>query len=275
MPRINVEDWFWMDVMKVAVKVGDIDKASGNALRFIKFAQERYRADKTISEKDFQDEGFLEALIPVFAKRTDTGIIAVGAEKHFQWLTKKKEAGRKGAKKTNEKRWKDKSNQAVISTNQHSSAKISTNQHSSPSISISSSISNSPSISNSKNYSVGEAEKPLPTADENVKRFVGSFITGFQAKFNTRPDLSDKKLLGQLKTYSKNHPDIERACAMIQVFFQMDDSWFEKKSWDFSTFLANTQKVALALDTGQQVKPKDGADKWLDKQKKGSKEISA
>jgi hypothetical protein len=104
------------------------------------------------------------------------------------------------------------------------------------------------------------------TSSDKVKKFIGAYVKAYELKFKVRPDLKDRKLTGQLKNFAKGYGDIERACLLIQVFFQMEDKWFETKTYDFTTFLANTQKVALALDKGEQIKPKTNVEKWAEKE---------
>jgi hypothetical protein len=101
MARLNIEDPFWLEVVRLIGQVGDEDKAIGNAIRFFRFAQEKHKYGELVSELDFKRMGFLECLIPIFAERVDGGIRAVGAEKHFGWLVEKiaqaKDAGQKSA----------------------------------------------------------------------------------------------------------------------------------------------------------------------------------
>lgn len=100
MARIDIEEDFWLDVADVIERHPDQDKVIGNAIRFFRYAQQKHKKGQLISEEAFKEKGFLEALIPTFAKRTPSGIQAVGAEKHFGWLSKKIEAGSKGGKKS-------------------------------------------------------------------------------------------------------------------------------------------------------------------------------
>lgn len=99
MARLNLEDEYFDEIPLVAVKVGDLDKAHGNAVRFFRYAQQKHKHGKYITEEEFKEQGFLEALFPQFAIRTENGIMARGAEKHFGWLRKRIEAGRKGGSK--------------------------------------------------------------------------------------------------------------------------------------------------------------------------------
>lgn len=100
MPRINIEDQFWIDIGDVAAKIGDHQRAVGMALIFFRLAQERFKDGKVMSEQEFFAEGFSEALIPKFAIRTERGIEAKGGAKHFKWLADSndfmKSIGKKG-----------------------------------------------------------------------------------------------------------------------------------------------------------------------------------
>jgi hypothetical protein len=98
MAKLDIEEIFFLEVMSVAVKVGDEDKAIGNAVRWFRFAQEKHKKGKIVSEDEFKENGFSEALFPKFAKRVEGGggIVCTGAGKHFSWLMSKSEAGAAG-----------------------------------------------------------------------------------------------------------------------------------------------------------------------------------
>lgn len=98
MARLNIEDQFWTDILPLVAIKGDFEKAIGHAVYFIKVAQEHYKQGKSLTEEDFKNYGFSDALIPVFAKRTANGIEAKGSEKHFGWLEQKAESGRTGGR---------------------------------------------------------------------------------------------------------------------------------------------------------------------------------
>lgn len=93
-----------------------------------------------------------------------------------------------------------------------------------------------------------QAKRP-PNPD--VGNFVGAYVKVFQGRYGdkTRPDLSGK-VQGQIKRFLVDHP-VERAINLIQVYFQIDDKWFETKHHDFTTFIENLNKIGVALDTGQ------------------------
>ena len=99
----------------------------------------------------------------------------------------------------------------------------------------------------------GSAMPPVasaPTPSQNTGRFMGEYVKAFQKRYGdkTRPALTGK-VVGEVKRFLQ-FTNIDRACDMINVYFQMDDKWFETKNHDFTTFASNLDKVGVALDTG-------------------------
>lgn len=106
MARLNIEEKFWLDIGKVAVKMGSYDLAIGNAIRMFRFAQDRYKHGKIISEDDWTREEFHVALVGTFVDKVDGGYEVRGAEK-FDWLKERASAGRNGGVKSGETRRND------------------------------------------------------------------------------------------------------------------------------------------------------------------------
>lgn len=146
MARINIEDQFWLDIVPVAMAVGDQDKAIGMVVRLIKFAQEKYKQGEKITKKEFLAEGFTNALAPKFVIWDfDSDYVELrGVEKHFSWMDKRRAAGAKGGKRSaqrprdNKGRLLPKDSQADPSNTQAKSKQTNQTQ-----ASISSSISSS------------------------------------------------------------------------------------------------------------------------------------
>lgn len=102
-------------------------------------------------------------------------------------------------------------------------------------------------------------KKPLDTPPEGVKlpntpkrpgrkthpatpQLVAAYIRAFQSRFNgTRPHVS-AKLTGQISSYLAD-VGLEAAVANIEKYFAIEDEWFAKKGYDFSTFLANQNQI--------------------------------
>lgn len=100
-----------------------------------------------------------------------------------------------------------------------------------------------------------ETKKTDPATKEaqnqKARQFVGAYVKAYQAKFpDGRPeDLNDGKIRGQILNWIKEYP-LDRACDLIQTYFQMDSKWFGTKGYDFLTFRNNLNKVGQALDSG-------------------------
>lgn len=205
-----------------------------------------------------------------------------GTEGRIEWLHKKRKAAKKGGKirvkkakrnpdgtfqKSSSKTSKhESSHQLELADHPPSSAVVVVNPASNPVIA-------------SENYSVGEPASPPPAPGNEIQRFIGVYVKAFQKKFPAdrggqmpRPYLGGK-VQGQIKQFLAEVP-FQRACELIQVYLQMDDPWFEKKAFDFTTFKENLQKISLALDTGRQVRAKTAAEEWVDRQK-NSKALEA
>jgi hypothetical protein len=219
--RLNIDDQFWIDCLSVVAAIGDQDKAIGQALRFFRMAQDKHKSGKLITEDEFARAGFSEALIGVFADRVDGGIQAVGAQKHFGWLARRVEAGRKGGQAKPSKR---KQTQAKQSKPEQPEA--------SPSYSYSPSCSFSPS----------PKEGALPILQSApVLNPVKVYCDEWKAKNGKSPDIRGKDA-GQLNQLAKDL-GAERACALIRIYFSMPDPFFIKRGYDCSTFLANLSAI--------------------------------
>jgi hypothetical protein len=102
--------------------------------------------------------------------------------------------------------------------------------------------------------SVAKRKKSKFSAEHSAKAqaFVAAYVKAYQTRFPaSRPeDLNDGKVRGQIMAWIKDYP-LERACALIQVYFQIEEKWFGTKGYDFLTFRNNLNKLGQALDSGQ------------------------
>lgn len=88
-------------------------------------------------------------------------------------------------------------------------------------------------------------------AGKKAQAFAGAYVKAYQTRFpEGRPeDLRDGKVRGQILAWIADY-DLERACQLIQVYFQMETKWFGAKGYDFLTFRNNLNKIGQALDSG-------------------------
>lgn len=107
MARINIEDTFWVAVGRIERGSTPYDQVVGNAMRLLRFGQEQFKHSNFISIDQWQMEGFLEILVPVFATKNSDGYIIRDAEKQFGWLRQKVESGRRGGVASGESRRND------------------------------------------------------------------------------------------------------------------------------------------------------------------------
>lgn len=105
MARINVEDDFWIVVGQLTGLLGDEDRAIGQALRFKRLAQERYKRKRIITKLEFERLKFAPELIGVIAQEVDGGYQAIDSHLEFGWLLNRVENGRKGGVESALSRW--------------------------------------------------------------------------------------------------------------------------------------------------------------------------
>lgn len=247
MARINLEDQFWVDILDLAVKLGDKDKAIGNAVRWFRFSQEAHKEGKLVTEAEFKGNGFSEHLIPVFAERVEAGIQARGASKFFGWLKKKKAAGRKGGKSKSPKKLRN------LKQFQGSEANRSKTEASSSSY-----YSSSSSVSSSTSDSVSEVKARTPkkaSAVEGVQGVIGLYCDLWKNKYGDHPDIGGPEA-GIVKNLVKDF-GIEKAGAYVRSYLEMPDKWFLTKRHDLVTLKTNLNKVKHFMSTGKHVTQKE------------------
>ncbi len=279
MARLNLEDPFWIEIMPLIGPFGgDLDKAIGNAVRFFRFAQEKHKAGRLITEEEFKVHGFNEALFPIFAERVDGGIKCRGAEKHFNWLSTRSESGAQGGAQRSEKKRQaaierehkkklkkqEEQNKSDELSRSQANHKSTSKQHKAQPSSSSSSSSSSSEFRNSSNYEqqalesasaqapqaiVLEPPKPKPNAGNVVKLYCDLWKARYQSPRS--PDITGATA-GRIRRLVADVGEA-RAAKLVEAFLQMPDSWFVTKSHSIPCFLDNITKVGLFADSGKMV----------------------
>lgn len=238
--RINVEDRLWFDprLRGLTKKLGCEFMAIGAVVALWRLAQEQFKHGRLISEDQFRVAQLPEALIECqFAIRTENGIRAKGDKRNFGWLLERKEAGRRGGQKAQSnaraKKRESNKNKDLVQAN---------DKQTQPSFLFPLS---------SKEKETTTTNTGAPASQTRHRDFIEVYYKSFKKRYGdkARPDMSPK-VQGQIKTVLKNL-GYERASDLIQAYLQMDDRWFLTKAHDFSTFMGNLQKIALAFDTGK------------------------
>jgi hypothetical protein len=251
MARINLEDRFFLDVIDVAAKTQDQDKAIGNAVRWLRYSQEKHKSGQVMPEHEFFEKGFLEALIPNFAIRTATGIMAVGAEKHFKWLKDKVDAGRKGgrskseAKKKSLKQFRSKSEAKPKQIEALSKQESDENTEASPKQKVANVAAPNPLPL----YTGGDAPN---ASDESLPSPVGYFVKGycdrFMVKYGTYPEITGKES-GVAKRVAKDW-SYEKIDLHLDAFFALPDAWLNKIKHPIVSFETKLTEITVFAKTG-------------------------
>jgi hypothetical protein len=242
MARINIEDKFWVDVGAVAAKMGDLDRAVGQALRLIRHAQEKHRDGEQITVADFRTR-FSDALIPEFAQIDGEHVKVAGASKHFGWLEQKREAGRAGGK-VSAKRPRD-SKGRLIKTKQEPSKSNQDIQADSPSETkqIQPYGSGSGSVSGSRD------SVPTERAPTGANDAIGFFYSTWERVHSAKPPRKGSNHGILARVVREN--GIERTLYLLEAYFAMPDSWVKKTAHDLTVFASKLNEVAKFADSGQ------------------------
>jgi len=265
MARINIEDSLFKDVRftKLIIQMGSLETALGCMVRAFIVAQEFWKNGKRPIPKEEWDKHCLAPLLISVGLATETedgSIYVSGSEKQFEWLIKKQDAGKLGGLKSRRKK---------VST---AKQRLSNAKLSQPSYSYSYSSSNSEEEESIGRVAIapapptklettekkreplagGEVSKTSDDVKAKARTFAAAYVTAYQTRFpGQRPeDLNDGKTRGQILLWIKDYP-LDRACQLIQAYMQIDIAWFATKGYDFLTFRNNLQKIAQALDSGQ------------------------
>ena len=263
MARLNIEDCWWTDPRRSALaeRLGGDALADGAVVRAWRLAQEFWKHGRALVPKNMFDLlKFGSHLIEVgLAEIREDGVYIRGSSAYLDWVAERREAAKRGGKKSAEKRSskrQPKSKQTQPNAKQNEANANQTQ----PSVSGSFSVSDSntkteesigvPAVADSH---PAVSDKNLAKAEQAQKanQFVGSYVKAYQTRFpDSRPeDLNDGKVRGQILAWVKDYP-LDRACQLIQVYFQMEAKWFGTKGYDFLTFRNNLNKIGQALDSG-------------------------
>lgn len=265
MARINIEDSLWKDdrFQDLMIKTGNRHTAKGMILELWTLAQEYWFPNRKAIPLERIRQAGLQLVIDVgLAVIEESGVKAIGTDKAFDWLFQRQEAGKKGGK-ANALRLEAVAKRSIDdqATNQSKLKQIEPSYSFSSSSSFSEEIQNKESIgptavavadSEKKSVALKSKELAKAEANEKAKTFVAAYVKSFQTRFPTsRPeDLQDGKVRGQILNWIASYGNVERACQLIQVYFQMETKWFGTKGYDFMTFRNNLNKIGQALDSG-------------------------
>lgn len=272
MARINIEECWWTDPRREALGrlVGSLDLADAYAIRMWRLAQEFWKHDRGLVPKElFFILPKAEELVQCrLADVRGEFVYVRGSSVYLEWTYEKKQQAKAAGKKSAEaRRAKTGSAQPKRRTSPERPPNEPRTEVNDAEPSGSGSVSGSTSDSKNKESigttavavvppnQVSRGRKTDPPDDvelnQKTSRFIGAYVKAYQTKWpEGRPeDVKDGKTTGQIKSWLKSFP-VDRACDLIQVYFQMDTKWFGTKGYDFQTFRSNLNKIGQALDSG-------------------------
>lgn len=236
-----------------------------------------------IRKIDYELCGFPKELFEFgFAKELENGIYVCGSREHFGWYVDSIASGFYGSEKAKNKRQKERdlkenNNLGSLSKSPPSPDPEATLSPPSPDpepIILYNTIlysKNKNLIPKGIKEPVQAELVPTPTPSGSSKEakktkgqeFIACFKSEFKKKFGTYPALQPKDI-GQMSKLGMAYLPFDELKNMVQVFFQMEDKWFETKGYDFETFRNNLSKIKIALHTGES--PEQAASKnYLEK----------
>ena len=244
MARINIEDKWWNDPRRTALirLVGDELIADGAMINVWRLAQDYWKRDKAgIPEHVFEHVRYGSELVRAgLVVLRDASVVVRGASEHFDWISKKRDSGRKGGVKSALARKAKYGNAQPASRNLSLLPK---QTEASPSPSPSPSSSSSPSTS--------------PSASSSIKSIRGNRIlysSDFETVWLTYERKGDKK--ASFYEYKKQGIQPEEAEDIVRAiknyFLETPDPQFRK---DCERFLKMDWREKLIPSTAQKFKP--------------------
>lgn len=272
MAQLNVLDSWWADPRRTALgrALNNQELADGIMLNVWRCAQAFHQKQQGIPLGVWRAFPSHEVIAEIgLARVTETGVYVSGSTEAFAWLDKKRKSGATGGKASGEtRRSKTKQTEAKRSKTKQTEANASKTNP----ISISISIPNTNKTEDTPATQVGEQVSPptdlvrnlgnqkppargnrTETQNDRIRRFVAAYVKAYKTRFGegARPeDLSDPKVRGQIAQFAADHPDVDRACELVQVYFQTEENWFRTKGWDFITFRNNLSVLGQARESG-------------------------
>lgn len=260
--RINIESSLWSDdrFVKLCIRLGDEAKAIGNLVMAWKLAQKYWCPNRNpIPLPEFQRAGICREMIDCgLADLRDDGVYIRGAEEHFSWWFRRSKAGVKSAESRKQKFGSAQPSPRTLFDDTPNNVEHCPNSPEPLTLSLS-----LPLTQNTKTPLRGVARvapQPRPKNEEGLKvrELIAAYCEAFKSRYGENPVI-DGKTQGLARQMARHVP-LEKAKQLVQVYVQMQDSWFVTKHHDFATFAQNISKVAVAAARGENRKTADTTD---------------
>lgn len=256
---MNVEDSFFKDkrFIKLAIKLGDEDLALGCCIQMWFLAQNYWRKNQRIIPIEvWQKQDMRDELIEVgLAEKRDEGIYVKGAEKHFDWIYQRAEAGRAGGRVSAQRGRDDKGRLLPKQTPSKHQANPSAAKPHSHSHSLEDNTNTLPSegVLQTQIELIPSPQKKRQTkeAPSGTNNAVGLYKTLWKDRWGKYPDTRPKEI-GQIADLCRDL-GVERAKQVITSYMAMPDPNFVRNRHDLGTMLLSLTRIAHYEATGKVV----------------------
>lgn len=249
MARINVEEKFWTDprFIQLSENLGDHLKAIGMCVYAWKLAQTYWQEHETGIPKELFPSK-LEALASVcLVVLRSNHYYVCGSQDSFEWLQKKKMAGKAGGSQSAKMRKKRTGSAQPLGTSPEASSKhFQANASTSNPLPLSLPL--SLSLSNLKDQEISARPGAPKKGDQDTKDLISHYCSIYKSRYGNSPPVTGKAL-GIAKMAIKDL-GLEKAKLFIEAYLSMNDSWFLTKHHDLGTFAASLTKIATFAEKG-------------------------
>lgn len=256
MARINLEQVWWTDPRreKLGNLLGSMLLADAVAIRAWKLAQDFWGNNRgLIPTHVFETLEANSKLIQAnLAEVRENGVYIRGSSQYLDWVAEKREAAKKGGKKSAERPRDSKGK--LLKRNSNGPSKVQAKPNSAQaSGSGSGSFSDSGSNSGSQGTPLGQTEDPsdnlLVTQPENkANKFIAGYCNRFRDKYGTNPHI-DGKSSGIAKRISEGL-SLDKIELYLDAFFQMPDAKLIKEKHPMNQFEFKLNEIVVFANTG-------------------------
>jgi hypothetical protein len=91
----------------------------------------------------------------------------------------------------------------------------------------------------------------LDGTNEKASEFIKAYCDAFKHRYGVHPHITGKT--SGIATRVVKDLGLEEACALVNAYLSMNDSFFQLRHHDLATFELNLTKVQVQLETGKTV----------------------
>lgn len=251
MARVNIEECWWNDPRRQAfiIAVGDTFKADGIVFSLWKLGQDFETNGQPVPISIFEAFPFWEKAVECgLAEKNCKGYYIKGTKDSSNYRRTATERQSNAGKRSAEARKLKYGTSIPINATNYIEPNQDRTEPNRPNPSSSSSSSKKNKELNTINQTRKVSKMPNAPEPDGSGPVISAYCSAFKKRYNTNPTITPKDI-SQVKQIIKA-VGYEKALVMVQVYVQMENPWFKKKTHDLQTLLGNIQAVSVASKTG-------------------------